>query len=65
MKSIYKVLIFSLFISCSLTPVKDIDDQKQEVSFVDINESILLSKEVLDDPSFITNRYPIDRKSVV
>ena len=59
MKLIYKFLIISLFVSCSINTVKNSDEPKQQVSFADINESILLSKEVLDDSSFITNKYPI------
>tara|TARA_Y100000591_G_scaffold295375_1_gene284634 strand:- start:217 stop:1182 length:966 start_codon:yes stop_codon:yes gene_type:complete len=59
MKLIYTIFIVFFLASCAINSSKEIESSKQLSSSVVSNESILLSKEVLKDASFITNKYPI------
>ena len=58
--SIFKqTIILFLFVSCTSDVINEDKIKKDNIKFNKENLSILKSKEVLDDPSFIVNRYPI------
>ncbi|MDC3046001.1 outer membrane protein assembly factor BamC [Gammaproteobacteria bacterium] len=58
--SIFKqTIILFLFVSCTSNVINEDKIKKDNIKFNKENLSILKSKEVLDDPSFIVNRYPI------
>ncbi len=58
--SIFKqTTILFLLVSCATDVINEDKINKDNIKFNKENLSILQSKEVLDDPSFIVNRYPI------
>ena len=58
--SIFKqTTILFLLVSCATDVINEDKINKNNIKFNKENLSILQSKEVLDDPSFIVNRYPI------
>ena len=59
MSILNQIIILLLFVSCATNFISEDEVQEDKIKFKDRNSSILKSKEVLKDSSFIVNRYPI------
>tara|TARA_X000000368_G_C23012022_1_gene703939 strand:+ start:34 stop:999 length:966 start_codon:yes stop_codon:yes gene_type:complete len=60
MSILNQIIILLLFVSCATNFISEDEVQEDKIKFKDRNSSILKSKEVLKDSSFIVNRYPIN-----
>ena len=59
MSILNQIIILLLFVSCATNFISEDEVKEDKIKFKDRNSSILKSKEVLKDSSFIVNRYPI------
>ena len=59
MSILNQIIILLLFVSCATNFISENEVKADKIKFKDRNSSILKSKEVLKDSSFIVNRYPI------
>ena len=59
MRILNQIIILLLFVSCATNFISEDEVKEDKIKFKDRNSSILKSKEVLKDSSFIVNRYPI------
>ncbi len=60
MSILNQIIILLLFVSCATNFISEDEVKEDKIKFKDRNSSILKSKEVLKDSSFIVNRYPIN-----
>ena len=59
MSILNQIIILLVFVSCATNFISEDEVKEDKIKFKDRNSSILKSKEVLKDSSFIVNRYPI------
>ena len=60
MKTLYKIIFLMLFVSCTSDISNKTKAKENEIKISRGNSTILESEEVLNDTSFIVNRYPVD-----
>ena len=60
MSILNQIIILLVFVSCATNFISEDEVKEDKIKFKDRNSSILKSKEVLKDSSFIVNRYPIN-----
>ena len=59
MRVLNQIIVLLIFVSCATNFISKEEIKEDKIKFKEENSSILKSKEVLKDSSFIVNRYPI------
>lgn len=59
MRVLNQIIVLLIFVSCATNFISKEEIKEDKIKFKEGNSSILKSKEVLKDSSFIVNRYPI------